>query len=178
MPRLSCMGLYLLRNLMSRRIPYLILSRVGLVRLTMPPPLSAFSALTRVVLAILAKPAARRASPSISNSISDFCASRVEERTREVEERGSLSSAPSVPSPPPLSAAALARSMLSDVLGTGVAAPLPDRGVIETNAGLSSRRDTCGVWNCSSCSAVCDAIASSNSTRLCAIKSRARLRRK
>jgi len=39
------------------------------------------------------------------------------------------------------------RSMLSDVLGTGVAAPLPDRGVIETSAGFSSRRDTCGVWN-------------------------------
>ena len=147
------MGLNLLKNLMSSRMPYLVFSRVVLAKLVSPPALS-FSASIRVVLAILAcavavfaKPAARSASPSISNSISDFCASRVEERAREVEERGSLSSASSVPLPPPLSAAALARSMLSDVLGTGVAAPLPDRGVIETSAGFSSRRDTCGVWN-------------------------------
>ena len=36
-PRLSCMGLNLLRNLMSSRMPYLILSRVVLAKLTMHP---------------------------------------------------------------------------------------------------------------------------------------------
>ena len=80
------MGLNLLKNLMSSRMPYLVLSSVVLARLTMPPPLSAFSAWTRVVLAILAKPAAYSSSalsamtstaPNVSGTYTYRCCTTV-----------------------------------------------------------------------------------------------------
>ena len=52
-PRLSCMALNLLKNLMTSRMPYLVLRRAVLAKLVSPPALSAFSALTRDVLAKL-----------------------------------------------------------------------------------------------------------------------------